>query len=123
MPASATRATAMPVRFGPPGRSPSNLCDTRPLRGRLGWRLDGAQMGHRMPKVFGGIEAGGTKFLCAVGSGPDDVVAQERIPTTTPPDTIGNAIAFFRKQEAELGRVAALGIGSFGPGDLDPQRS
>ncbi|HKY83950.1 MAG TPA: ROK family protein [Anaerolineales bacterium] len=74
-----------------------------------------------MRRLFGGIEAGGTKFLCAVGSGPDDLIAEERIPTTSPPETLGQAIAFFRKQEAELGRIAALGIGSFGPVDLDPQ--
>jgi fructokinase len=78
-------------------------------------------MEQRMRRLFGGIEAGGTKFLCAVGSGPDDLIAEERIPTTSPPDTLGQAIAFFRKQEAELGRIAALGIGSFGPVDLDPQ--
>src|SRR3990172_4675630 len=78
-------------------------------------------MEQRMRRLFGGIEAGGTKFLCAVGSGPDDLIAEERIPTTSPPETLGQAIAFFRKQEAELGRIAALGIGSFGPVALDPQ--
>jgi fructokinase len=75
-----------------------------------------------MEKRFGGIEAGGTKFVCAVGSGPDNVAAEQRIPTTTPEETIGLAIAFFRNQEAELGRIAALGIGTFGPVDLN-QRS
>lgn len=66
----------------------------------------------------GGIEAGGTKFVCAVGSGPDDVRAEARFPTTTPEETIGRAVAFFREQEAHHGRPAAIGIGSFGP--LDP---
>jgi fructokinase len=73
-----------------------------------------------MERVYGGIEAGGTKFLCAVGRGPDVVLAEERIPTTTPLETIGRAIAFFRKQEAAFGPMAALGIGTFGPVDLDP---
>src|SRR3989337_4482157 len=78
-------------------------------------------MEQRMRRLFGGIEAGGTKFRCAVGSGPNDLIAEERIPTTSPPETLGQAIAFCRKEEAEQGRIAALGIGSFGPVDLDPQ--
>jgi len=76
-----------------------------------------------MRRLFGGLEAGGTKFVCAVGDGPHGVLAQERIPTTTPAETIGQAIAFFREQEAALGRVHALGIGTFGPVDLDSRSS
>lgn len=68
----------------------------------------------------GGIEAGGTKFVCAVGSGPDDVRAEARFPTTTPEETIGRAVAFFREQETRHGRPAAIGIGSFGPLDPNP---
>lgn len=67
--------------------------------------------------LFGGIEAGGTKFVCAIGTGPDDIRAQTRFPTTTPDETIDRAISFFR-QHAEP--VVAVGIGSFGPVDLDP---
>ncbi len=68
----------------------------------------------------GGIEAGGTKFVCAVGTGPDDVRAEARFPTTTPAETIGRAVAFFREQERRHGRPAAIGIGTFGPLDPDP---
>jgi fructokinase len=64
--------------------------------------------------AVGGIEAGGTKWICAVGTGPDDLVATETIATTTPDDTIGRAIAFFERE----GPVEALGIGCFGPVDL-----
>jgi fructokinase len=64
----------------------------------------------------GAIEAGGTKWLCAVGTGPDDLVATETIPTTTPDETIGRALAFFRRQ----GPIGAVGIGCFGPVDLRP---
>ena len=63
---------------------------------------------------LGGIEAGGTKWVCAIGSGPDDLVATETIPTTTPEETIGRAVAFFERE----GPVSAVGIGSFGPVDL-----
>jgi fructokinase len=64
----------------------------------------------------GGIEAGGSKFVCAVGSGPADLDSV-RIQTTTPQETVGRVIEFFRSH----GRVAAVGIGSFGPIDPDPQ--
>ena len=67
---------------------------------------------------FGGIEAGGTKFVCAVGSGPDDIRDQTRFPTTTPGETLGKAIDFFKRQSQP---PDAIGIGSFGP--LDPERS
>lgn len=66
--------------------------------------------------VWGGIEGGGTKFVCAVGSGPDDVRAEVRFPTTTPAETIGRAVEFFRQQEP----LAAIGIASFGPLDPNP---
>lgn len=74
-----------------------------------------------MSKLYvGGIEAGGTKFVCAVGTGPDDVRAETRFPTTTPEETIGRTLAFFREQEARYGPPAAIGIGSFGPLDPNP---
>jgi fructokinase len=73
-----------------------------------------------MTEIYvGGIEAGGTKFVCAVGTGPNDVRAEARFPTTTPEETIGSAVAFFREQEERYGPPAAIGIGSFGP--LDPK--
>jgi fructokinase len=66
--------------------------------------------------VYGGIETGGSKWECAVGTGPDDVRAAETVPTTTPEETIGRAIAFFERE----GPVSAIGIGSFGPIDSRP---
>lgn len=48
--------------------------------------------------LLGGIEAGGTKFVCAVGTGPDNLLAEVRIPTTTPAETISQVIDFFRQQ-------------------------
>lgn len=70
-----------------------------------------------MSTLYGGIEAGGTKFICAVGTGPGDM-RQVRIPTTTPDETLDRTIAFFREQ-SEHDTLAAIGIGSFGP--LDPK--
>ncbi|HCS55796.1 MAG TPA: fructokinase, partial [Planctomycetaceae bacterium] len=49
-----------------------------------------------MKTLYGGIEAGGTKFVCAVGSGPGEIEAIERFPTTTPEETLQRTIDFFR---------------------------
>jgi fructokinase len=67
-----------------------------------------------MPRL-GGIEAGGSKFVCAIGSGPEDAAFAE-FPTTTPQETIARVIDFFRVGQP----VAALGIASFGPIDPNP---
>jgi fructokinase len=66
--------------------------------------------------TYGGIEAGGTKWVCAIGTGPDDLHDVATFPTTTPDETIARAADFF----ARNGSVAALGIGSFGPIDIRP---
>ena len=64
--------------------------------------------------IFGGIEAGGTKWVCAIGTGATDVREATRFPTTTPDETIARAAEFF----TEHGPVAAVGVGTFGPIDL-----
>jgi fructokinase len=61
------------------------------------------------------VETGGTKVICAVGTGPEDIRARLRIPTGEPRATLREAVTFFRDQA-----VAAIGIASFGPVDLDP---
>ena len=72
--------------------------------------------------VYGGIEAGGTKIVCAVGTGPDDLRAEVRFATSAPEETIGRAVAFIREQVAATGEtLAAVGIASFGPIDPDPR--
>ncbi len=65
--------------------------------------------------MFGGIEAGGTKFVCGVGTGPGDLEITQ-FPTITPGGTMPHVIDFFKKH-ANKG-VRAIGIGSFGPVDL-----
>lgn len=70
--------------------------------------------------LWGGIEAGGTKFVCAVGRGPDDIRGQTRFPTTTPEETFSRVIRFFKDQQDRLGSLKAVGIGSFGPLDPNP---
>lgn len=69
---------------------------------------------------YGGIEAGGTKFVCMVGRGPEDIKAELRFPTTSnPSETVGRAVAFFKEQAQQV-KLTAIGIGSFGPVDLEP---
>jgi fructokinase len=65
--------------------------------------------------VYGAIEAGGTKFICGVGTGPGDL-ATVQIPTAAPESTLSHVISFLRDSTAP---VRAVGIGSFGPVDLD----
>jgi|SRR5690349_7571716 len=69
-------------------------------------------------QLFGGIESGGTKFVCMVGQDPAHLLAEERFPTTTPDDTIDRVVEFFIPYAAS-GRLAAVGIASFGPLDLN----
>ena len=69
-----------------------------------------------MTETWGGIEAGGTHFVCAVGSGPGRLEAETSFPTTTPVETLARAIDFLRGNSGS--GLAAVGIGSFGPLDL-----
>jgi fructokinase len=66
--------------------------------------------------MLAGIEAGGTKFVCGVGSGPTDLKTAQ-FPTSAPEVTMPNVIRFLR--DASEGKLEAVGIGSFGPVDLD----
>lgn len=70
-----------------------------------------------MGDLFGGIEAGGTKFVCMVARSPQDILAEARFPTTTPAEVIPCLVEFF-DPFARQGSLAGVGIGSFGPVDL-----
>ncbi len=74
-----------------------------------------------MTELLGAIEAGGTKFVCAVGTGPDDIRAEIRFATSEPDETLAQAIEFFREQQQEWGKLRAVGIAAFGPVDPDPR--
>ena len=67
--------------------------------------------------MYGGVEAGGTKWVCAIGDGPADLRDTVTFPTTTPEETIARAVDFF----ANNGAISAVGVGSFGP--IDVRRS
>ncbi len=69
-----------------------------------------------MARWFGAIEGGGTKWVCAVGDGLGSLDDFVRFETTSPHETLGRAIRFFERQPKPL---SALGIGMFGPLDLN----
>jgi fructokinase len=69
--------------------------------------------------LYGGIEGGGSKWECAIGTGAHDLRARATIPTTTPLETLERVVEFFENGEP----VSALGVGSFGPIDPDPSSS
>ncbi|WP_324074387.1 MAG: ROK family protein [Erythrobacter sp.] len=65
--------------------------------------------------MLGAIEAGGTKFVLAVGPSPHEITVRHTIPTRDPETTLPEAAQWFAAQ----GTLTALGIGSFGPVELD----
>lgn len=69
-----------------------------------------------MRPLYGGVETGGTWCVCAIGSGPSEVERIERFPTTAPAETIARIVEFLASEP----RPIAVGIGSFGPVDVDP---
>jgi fructokinase len=69
-------------------------------------------------QLLGGIEAGGTKFVCSVGTADLTIVERVSFPTTTPDETMKLVIKFFKQYP-----IKAIGIGSFGPIDIHPESS
>ena len=65
-------------------------------------------------KLFGALEAGGTKMVCAIGDENGNILERVSIPTGTPENTMPPMIDFFKDKG-----ICALGIGCFGPVDLD----
>jgi fructokinase len=64
---------------------------------------------------IGGIEAGGTRWTCAVGQGDGKVERSASFATTTPAETLARAIEFF----AAVPDLEAVGVGAFGPVEVD----
>ncbi len=65
--------------------------------------------------LYGLVEAGGTKFVLGVAHGPEEILATTRIPTTTPDETIRAMCDWL----AGHGPLAAVGIATFGPVEVD----
>jgi fructokinase len=69
--------------------------------------------------VYGAVEAGGTKFLCAVGHGVHEILDERRIATRQPAETLAEVLQFFHAMQLKHGRMRGFGIASFGPIQLD----
>jgi len=73
-----------------------------------------------MTRLLAGIEGGGTKFIAAVGTLDGEILAEYRIPTTTPMETISRCVDFIKKETQQIGVLSAIGVASFGPVDIQP---
>lgn len=71
--------------------------------------------------LLGGIEAGGTKYVCAIATNPAEPLLETRFATEDPEHTLEQAIAFFKEAEKAYGPIRSMGIGTFGPADIDPR--
>jgi len=69
-------------------------------------------------RLLGGVEAGGTKMVCAVATEPAVILDEVRFPTTGAEETLARVVDYFesaQKQFAEFGQLGAIGYGTFGP--------
>ncbi len=71
-------------------------------------------------KLLAGVELGGTKCVCILGTGPDDVRAMERLPTGEREETLRQIEVVLERWRQQHGPARALGIASFGPVELRP---
>lgn len=71
-------------------------------------------------QIFAGIEAGGTKFVCAVGNSSGEILERENFPTTTPKETMNRVFEFLTMMDEKY-KLSAIGIACFGPIDPDPR--
>ncbi len=76
-------------------------------------------------QLYGAIEAGGTKFVCAAGYDASSPLEgfHESIPTSTPAVTLEAVVSFFERVRQEVGPLAGIGIAAFGPVDIDRRSS
>ncbi len=68
--------------------------------------------------MYGGVEAGGTKFVCVTGTSAEDIVSEARFPTRAPEETLAAAVSFFSEFVSSGGPLDAVGVASFGPVEL-----
>jgi len=71
--------------------------------------------------LIAALEAGGTKFICAVGTAHDQILEKATFETGEPEKTLAQCLDFFRRCESRFGKIEKLGIAAFGPLNLDPR--
>jgi fructokinase len=77
-------------------------------------------MSSEQPALVAAIEAGGTKFVCGVGTGPDDLEATQFPTGEQPAQVLSAVVAWLAERQRRRGVVRAIGVGSFGPIELHP---
>ncbi len=82
-------------------------------------RIDTGARG-RTVDIVGAIEAGGTKFVCAIATADGELLEQVRFPTTSPGPNYDEAMRFIISAGDRAGELRGVGIGHFGPLDVDP---
>lgn len=70
-------------------------------------------------RLYGLVEAGGTKFVVGIATAPDDIRETARFDTISPDQTIAAAIDWLKDAEKRIGGLSSIGIASFGPLQLD----
>src|ERR1700738_1943334 len=68
--------------------------------------------------LLAGIEMGGTKCVCTLGTGPGDIRAQETLPTREPETTLAAIAELLNRWSTDVGPLQAIGVAAFGPLDL-----
>lgn len=76
-----------------------------------------------MAELYGAVEAGGTKMVLGLGTGPDDLREVERLPTEQPTITVPALADYFARMRAKGYRLRAVGIASFGPAGIVRDRA
>jgi fructokinase len=74
----------------------------------------------RSNQLYGAVEGGGTKFICAIGDSAGGIVEEIRIETRDPKATLAQVLVYFAEAMTKFGRLSAIGVGAFGPLDLTP---
>lgn len=69
-------------------------------------------------KLLGGVEAGGTKMVCAVAYEPGEILNEERFPTTDSDETLARVVDYFQRMAQTYGLPDAIGYGTFGPASV-----
>lgn len=71
-------------------------------------------------KLLGGVEAGGTKMVCAVANEPGVVLDEVRFPTSDSKETLLRVKDYFNQAEKKFGTLGSIGYGTFGPAVVSP---
>ncbi|NLG77745.1 MAG: ROK family protein, partial [Xanthomonadaceae bacterium] len=71
--------------------------------------------------LYGAIEGGGTKFVCAVARSPSEILESAVIGTRDAAATLNECVTFFANAQQRHGAIAAFGFSCFGPLDLRPE--